>query len=112
MAQYTGVVLNPSPAKYSGRFVVTPDDKTTKMFYWVILVGDYTTTSDGLYPWAVVSDPFGLDLFILARNMADFALLYEEEVLRQVTERGFTYALNMPIRTFQSGTDCDYPPAL
>ncbi len=77
---------------------------------WIIDLGEMNTTTQQ-YPWAMVSVPFGVDLFILARDVAEFQTdEYETEVLQMVRERGFKYAFNEPIATFQSATECNYPP--
>ncbi len=101
--------MNPSPAKYPGRWTVEPAEKAqNKMFFWVILHGP-VSPEDNQYPWIVVTDPFALDLFILARNTTIFVQEYEAEVLRAVREDfAFNYPLNMPIKTFQSDEECRY----
>lgn len=88
------------PGKYSIDFAGVPREGN----YWIIAVGD----KDGdQYPWAVVSSPFKLQLFILARNVNEFREKYEEEVLKLVKDQGFDKDLNKPLETYQ-GDDCAY----
>eukprot|EP01034_Spumella_vulgaris_P032093 gene32093-39639_t len=42
------------------------------------------------YPWAIVSDEQGRNLFILARDVAEFRAKYQSVVLQRVRELGFT----------------------
>ena len=48
-----------------------------------------------------------MDLFILARNVAEFKLKHESKVLQLVKDLGFTSLYNSPIETYQ-GSDCLY----
>lgn len=70
--------------------------------YWVLALGPQTYNGS-LYEYSVVSDPFQLTLFVLARNLSKFAALYETEVLDFLKGRGFTRILNTPIATVQDG---------
>lgn len=76
-------------------------------FYWIIDVGDIdTSTTNQLqqYPWAIVSTPFQLLLFVLARDVDEFRSKYEEKVLDRVADLGFTSFFNKPLETFQSSS--------
>ncbi len=110
----TGTAICTTPAKYPGKYIVEQNNTMNgyKEFYWIIMLGPLANETNSLYPWAVVSVPFGLDVFILARNVTEFEEMYEEEVLGLVRDRGYTYPLNMPIKTFQSETECNYPPSV
>ena len=79
-----------------------------KFPYWIVVLGEIDSRSK-LYQWAVVSDPLGIDLFILARDVDDFHSKYEEDVLALVASRGFKHIFNSPIQTYQSD-QCAYPP--
>jgi hypothetical protein len=59
--------------------------------------------------FSVVTVPFGVELFVLARDVAKFEKLYLADVLDALTVAGFTKPFNTPIATYQ-GPDCDYPP--
>ena len=64
---------------------------------------------DAQYDYALVSDPTGLSLYVLARNTSRYAQYYDDFVLQQLKQFGFTNALNRPRKTNQEG--CTYPPA-
>lgn len=72
--------------------------------YYIYALGPIV---NGLYDWAVVSDPFSLSLFILARDPAVFATKYEADVLALVTTLGFTSSMSKPIAVPQGGS-CKY----
>ncbi len=70
--------------------------------YWVLALGPQTYNGS-LYEYSVVSDPFQLTLFVLARDLATFANKWQAEVLTFLKGRGFTRILNTPIPTVQEG---------
>jgi lipocalin len=70
--------------------------------YWVLALGPQTYNGS-LYEYSVVSDPFQLTLFVLARDLATFAARWQAEVLAFLKGRGFTRILNTPIATVQEG---------
>lgn len=74
-------------------------------FYWVVAVGDIG--SDGLYPWAVVTTPFSVDLFVLTRDVAVFNAKYKTFMLNYLATNGFDKRINKPHETYQ-GADCAY----
>merc|ERR1712166_364934 len=61
----------------------------------------------GLYEWAVISDSWGLAMFIVARDPDRFATTYEEIVLKLVKEKGFDTVISKPIASYQ-GSNCIY----
>jgi lipocalin len=63
---------------------------------------------DGVYDYALVSDPRALSLYVLARNTTRFATRYDAAVLAQLDRLGFTSFLSRPRKTSQ--TDCRYTP--
>jgi lipocalin len=71
--------------------------------YWVYQLGP---VKDDQYEYSVVSDPFKLTLFVLARNVSKFMEKYNRNVTDYLTEQGFTNLLNSPILTPQEG--CEY----
>jgi apolipoprotein D and lipocalin family protein len=70
--------------------------------YWVYELGP-PTYNGSLYEYSVVSDPFKLTLFVLARNVTEFQETYEKGVLERLKQRGFTGLFNTPIATEQEG---------
>jgi apolipoprotein D and lipocalin family protein len=58
------------------------------------------------YAYSVVSDPFLLTLFVLARNTTEFTELYQDAVLASLKAAGYTSFLNTPVATVQQG--CTY----
>ena len=71
--------------------------------YDVILLGPPTNGPFGRYEWAVVSDPFELSLFVLARNTTVFNLYYNKTVFLTLEALGFDTFLNTPTPTVQDG---------
>jgi lipocalin len=63
---------------------------------------------NGLYDWALVSDPDEISLFVLARNVTEFVSNYETAVLQRLNGLGFNQWWNTPIPTLQTG--CTYLP--
>jgi lipocalin len=72
--------------------------------YWVLEVGPLNM--NGLYDWAIVSDPMSLLLFVLARDVDDFDKKYDKDIKKKVKDLGFKGFLK-PIKTKQ-GDDCVY----
>jgi lipocalin len=73
--------------------------------YWIFELGPQTY-NDSLYTYSIVSDPLHLTLFVLARNLTDFALNDQDHVLATLQEAGYTSFLNTPTQTIQEG--CSY----
>ena len=88
-----------------GQFIIKFDGSKSIGFYWVIALGPI---ENGLYSWSVVSTPFAVDLFILARDPKIFQDKYETEVLALVKSKGFDKFYNKPIATPQT-SQCQYP---
>ena len=62
---------------------------------------------EGLYDYALVSDPRGESLYVLARDVARWEV-YDEAVLTLLSEMNFTGFLNRPRKTRQD--NCTYTP--
>jgi lipocalin len=75
--------------------------------YWVIAVGPIV---DNQYTWAALSESQGKILHIVARDVEEFKSQYEARALKMAVNRGFTTTTNNPVATFQSATECNYPP--
>lgn len=73
--------------------------------YWVYELGP-DTYNGSLYEYSVVSDPYKLTLFVLARNITTFEENWESGVLERLNNLGFNRVLNTPIKTIQEG--CNY----
>lgn len=74
---------------------------------WVVQLGP-ATYKGGLYQYSVVTDELLYSLFVLARNVTDFKMTYEEQVLDKLKEQGFTKFYDKPKEIYQ-GSDCVYP---
>jgi len=94
-----------SAAAEPGQLKLHFDSVPTDGPYWVLALGPYD--ANGFYAWTVVSDPFQLSLFILARDVETFSAKYESEVLTLVESLGYTKTYNEPIPLYQ-GDDCVY----
>jgi len=71
--------------------------------YDVILLGPATYGPYGLYQYAVVSDPFELSLFVLARDVDTYFSQYNATVMAQLRADGFINPVNEPRQTVQKG---------
>lgn len=70
--------------------------------YWIYQLGP-ETYNGSQYEYSIVSDPFKLTLFVLARNLTEFAVFWQQQVLEWLTSNGFTRFLNTPLATVQDG---------
>jgi apolipoprotein D and lipocalin family protein len=84
----------------SGQLVVHLQTTDFPAPYWIYQLGP---VKNDQYEYSVVSDPFKLTLFVLARNVTEFQDLYNENVTHYLTEQGFTTFINAPIPTQQEG---------
>lgn len=75
--------------------------------YWIYELGPVV---DGLYDYAIVSDPTKTSLFVLTRNVKRFYDQYEDLVLHSLQTLKFTGLRNKPVKTDQ--TNCRYNVAL
>jgi lipocalin len=73
--------------------------------YYVYELGP-PTFEGNKYQYAVVSDPFELTLFVLARNLTTFQETWSAGVLERLNSSGFVELWNTPIQTVQEG--CTY----
>lgn len=96
-----------------GKWVITLEngpkifDRNIYGFYWIIELGPLN--ANGLYSYSVVSSPFGITLFVLARDVTEFRTTYEQDVLARLDQRGFKTPFNRPLPTYQE-SDCNYQP--
>ena len=61
-----------------------------------------------LYSYSLVSEPSGLALYVIVRDVDEFKAEFEDDVLQTLDDIGFNRRLNSPIETYQ-GDDCAYP---
>ena len=73
--------------------------------YWIYALGP-PTYGNSLYEYSIVSDPFRLTLFVLARNATEFNKRWNTNVTAFLAAQGFTNFLNRPRPTVQQG--CTY----
>lgn len=71
--------------------------------YWIVGLGQPTYGKEGLYEWAVVSDPLQVSLFVLARNVTQYNMYWNETVFELLDAEGFTGLLDSPEQTIQDG---------
>ena len=57
----------------------------------------------------MVSVPFSITVFVLARDVPTFLATTSQTVLKRLSERGFDLPFNTPLETYQ-GTGCAYGP--
>ena len=63
---------------------------------------------NGLYDYALVTDPSQLSLYVLTRDLERFEAAYDSDVLEILRKAGFTSFVNKPRKTPQRG--CTYTP--
>jgi len=66
------------------------------------------TFNGSQYEYAVVTDSCRLTLFVLARNVTEFKMIYDDGVRAKLREQGFMKFYNRPTEIYQ-GSDCVYP---
>ena len=71
--------------------------------YDIIMLGPMSYGPYGAYEYAVVSDPFEISLFVLARDVKTYFQLYNATVFAQLEAWGFTHFINKPQMTVQDG---------
>jgi lipocalin len=103
VSQIDGYAYQPDATK-PGELKLHIDSVPVDGPYYIYSLGPIV---NGLYEYAVVSDPFLVSLFILARDPVVFKEKYEADVLALVTSMGFTSSLSKPIAIPQ-GSQCPY----
>lgn len=78
---------NNNPKLYPGELTVHLDNVPHDSPYWIYDLGPET---NGYYDWAIVSDPFKLSLFVLARDVNMYYELYDTQVLSILDTYGFS----------------------
>lgn len=89
-----------------GEFLLHFPELTERaMHVWVLALGPLD--SNGLYSYAITSDPTGTVMWVLARNVTEFNLKYDAEVHVKLDELGFKEGDKEPVASYQ-GSDCEY----
>lgn len=92
---------------YPGELKVESWDGLDKQTHYVLMLGPIDDDAYQ-YDYHVIStDPAGDDLYVCARDVAQFRAKYEADVLQELHSRGFNTIMNMPRPTYQ-GDDCIY----
>ena len=73
--------------------------------YWVVDLGPVNI--ENKYDYAIVTDNIGLTLYVLGRNVSDFIMKYESDVLYKLDYLSFNGKVKHPIPTYQDA-DCEY----
>lgn len=71
-----------------GKLTVHLDGVPVDSPYWIVRLGE---DKNGLYQYSVITTPSGVSLWVLARDIDDFFLNYDEEVLQFLGENNFKY---------------------
>ena len=100
----SGGMVNHNPDE-PGQFDLYFRNQNVQYGYWILDLGPLD--SQGLYSYAITSDPTGELMWVLARNVTEFFALYDEEVHVKLEELGFKEGSREPVVTYQ-GSDCEY----
>jgi lipocalin len=82
-----------------------PELTSQAMHVWVLHLGPLD--KNGLYSYAITSDPTGTVMWVLARNVTEFNLLYDADAHAKLEELGFKDGGKTPVASYQ-GNDCTY----
>ena len=77
---------NKNPCLFPGQLVVHLDGVPNDAPYWIYDLGPIY---NGMYDWAIVSDPAMVSLFVLTRDVSRYYNLYNNEVVSILTNYGF-----------------------
>ena len=70
-------------------------------------MADLGPVNNNMYDYAIVTDNLGLTLYVLGRDVNQFNIKYNSDVLDKLDALGFNGELKKPIPTYQE-KDCDY----
>ena len=104
-----GWAAQDDPSKEAGELTVHLQGVPVAAPYTIVALGPENDYNGGLYDWAVVTDPFQLGLFVLARNVTQFYAIYNASVYTMLLNMGFDTGLNNPVPVQQLG--CTYWPS-
>ena len=100
-----GLMKAPPGASSSQFMLRLPDLMSRAVPYWVLDLGPLD--ADGQYAYVMMGGSTGLTMWVLARDVDDFNLLYDEEVQAKMEAMGYKYGDRVPVAMYQGG-DCDY----
>jgi lipocalin len=92
---------NINPKLFPGELTVHLDGVPHDAPYWVFDLGPVV---NGFYEWSIVSDPFMISLFVLARDVTNYYELYNNNVLSILNNYGFETLIEV------SHNNCLYAP--
>ena len=104
--QITGWAYQPD-VEEPGKLLVELKGSQKPSPYYIYKLGPEHLESEELYQYSVVSNPSKSNLFLLARDPAEFREKYEEDLLIWLDENGWNTDNNKPVETYQ-GEDCTY----
>jgi lipocalin len=73
-----------------GKLTVHLDGVPIDSPYWIVKLGE---VKNNQYQYTIITNPSGISLWVLARDVSDFMNLYNEEVLEFLNEYNFKYNL-------------------
>jgi lipocalin len=88
-----------------GQFEIHYRGSDDTLSYWVLALGPID--SRGVYSYAIISNPSGDSLWVLARNVTEFFSLYNDEVMEKLEQLDYKNETSGPTVTYQ-GSDCEY----
>lgn len=100
----TGYMYVPD-STHPGAFMIKQNVSPVATPYWILAVGPVVNDQ---YEWSIVSDNWLLELYVLTRDVKRFDSLYDQQVQQLLSQFGFNWPWNKPIRNDQ--TNCNYLP--
>lgn len=93
--QIEGWAKETSNSSYQGELTVELQGVGLPAPYWIYELGPINNETIG-YEYSIVSDPFQLTLFVLARNVTEFNEKYNNDILEYLKINGWNSTLNSP----------------
>lgn len=94
--------------KQPGKLTLHLDGVPLDTPYWVVKLGPVSKTGKNLYQYSIVSDSMQIQLYVLARDVDSFKILYDKEVKSWLANHGFNRFYNKPVPVLQND-NCLYP---
>lgn len=105
IAGISGYAYIPDPSEPGKLKVHFDQGAPTDADYWVADLGP--VNNDNKYDYAIVTDNLGLTLYVLGRDVNEFIMKYDSDVLDKLDDLGFSGKVKQPIPTYQDA-DCEY----
>lgn len=105
IAGISGYAYIPDPSEPGKLKVHFDQGAPTDADYWVADLGP--VNNDNKYDYAIVTDNLGLTLYVLGRDVKEFSMKYDSDVLDKLDDLGFSGKVKQPIPTYQDA-DCEY----